>query len=119
MGTFPQRLLLRAAGTTRKGQSFDAQIIQLVWNKARFASGYDPNFRRLDACGAFIDRPKYGDATSETGTGWEIDHVIPVSRGGTDDLMNLQALHWRNNRHKADSFPVVPSQYAAVVASRY
>jgi hypothetical protein len=116
MGVYSQ--LKRIAGTNRAGQGFSSVQLQLVWDKARLAPGYDPAVRRLDACGAFIDRAKYGDTTSETGTGWEVDHIRPVSVGGTDDLSNLQALQWRNNRRKGDQFPIVSSQYAAIVASR-
>ncbi|KUG25132.1 hypothetical protein ASZ90_005048 [hydrocarbon metagenome] len=35
--------------------------------------------------------------------GWEIDHIIPLSLGGTDDIANLQPLHWENNRKKSDN----------------
>jgi len=118
MGTFPRRFLQRASGSASTGERFDALKIQLVWNKARYAAGCDPNVRRLDACGAYIDRNMYGDSTSDTNTGWEIDHVIPVARGGTDDLANLQPLQWKNNRSKGDSFPSSPLAYSAVVASR-
>jgi 5-methylcytosine-specific restriction endonuclease McrA len=37
--------------------------------------------------------------------GWEVDHIIPVSKGGTDDLSNLQPLQWDNNRKKGDTYP--------------
>ncbi len=37
--------------------------------------------------------------------GWEIDHVVPKSIGGSDDLNNLQPLQWQNNRHKGDDYP--------------
>lgn len=57
---------------------------------------------RSDVCRAFLQRSKYGK-TEEWG--WEIDHVKPVSAGGTDDLSNLQPLQWENNRHKGDNYP--------------
>jgi len=108
----------RLEGTSRAGQSFSTLQIQQVWSKASVAPGYDPSFRRLDPCGAFIDFAKYGDTSSDTNNGWEIDHIIPVNSGGTDVLSNLQPLQWRNNRKKSDQYPVAPWQYAAVVAQR-
>jgi len=117
MGTFSKQFL-RASSTARNGSTFSPSTIRLVWNKARPAPGFDPNERRLDACGAFIDWAKYGDTASRTGTGWEIDHILPLSHGGSDDLSNLQPLQWSNNREKGDSPFLVPSQYAAVVASK-
>ena len=38
-------------------------------------------------------------------TGWEIDHIKPVARGGSDDLSNLQPLYWETNRNKGDQYP--------------
>ena len=32
----------------------------------------------------------------------EIDHIIPLSRGGTDELQNLQTLCYNCNREKSD-----------------
>jgi hypothetical protein len=29
---------------------------------------------------------------------WEIDHIVELALGGADDLANLRARHWRNNR---------------------
>jgi 5-methylcytosine-specific restriction endonuclease McrA len=49
-----------------------------------------------------MQRSKYGQTTQ---FGWEIDHTRPVSKGGTDDLANLQPLQWENNRHKGDDYP--------------
>ena len=92
----------RSPSTNVRGSGFDGLMVQAVWDKAQFVPGYDPALWRKDRCGAFIGRYSYGT----TGDfGWEIDHDYPVALRGTDDLSNLQPLHWRNNRHKGDSFP--------------
>ena len=48
-----------------------------------------------DRCGAILHFKEYGNRHSPFGL--EIDHVVPVSKGGGDELSNLQALHWENN----------------------
>ncbi|HIP78015.1 MAG TPA: HNH endonuclease, partial [Kiloniellaceae bacterium] len=45
----------------------------------------------------------HGDHQSKFG--WEIDHIRPVSKGGSDRLDNLQPLYWENNRRKGDTYP--------------
>ncbi len=90
----------RRVGTTVSGGPFDEATIETVWRKAQVDIGY--HMFRKDCCGATILRNAYGKTTS---VGWEIDHIVPVSRGGTDDLDNLQPLHWENNRQKGDDFP--------------
>lgn len=82
--------------------SFSQSIIDEVWNKAIIVSNNDPNVWRKDYAGAWIRKDMYG---KETEYGWEIDHQHPVSRGGTDDLVNLKPLHWRNNHRKSDDYP--------------
>ena len=35
--------------------------------------------------------------------GWEIDHIKPTARGGSDSIRNKQALKTSVNREKGDS----------------
>ena len=46
-----------------------------------------------DVCGAIISR----DAYEQEGLfGWTLDHIVPRSQGGADDLTNLRPLHRKN-----------------------
>jgi 5-methylcytosine-specific restriction endonuclease McrA len=105
--------MLRKYNTNRNGSSFTEEIKQKVWQKAIIVPGRDSNKTRKDHCGAWIDWDKYGK-TVENGNGWEIDHIKPVSKGGSDDLSNLQPLQWQNNRKKGDDYPA--SNYCIVSA---
>lgn len=47
--------------------------------------------------------PIYAEArrlTRETGTRYEVDHILPISRGGKHDPSNLQILSLSENRRK-------------------
>jgi len=76
----------------------------MVWNKATMVPGYDPMMYRKDTCGAWMQRDKHGE-TTVGGYGWEVDHILPVNKGGSDVLENLQPLQWQNNRRKGDDYP--------------
>jgi len=72
-----------------------------LWQRAPIIPGFDSAVWRQDSCEARMRRDAYGD-TTENGFGWEVDHVHAVANGGSDDLWNLQALQWQNNRAKSD-----------------
>ena len=52
----------------------------------------------FDICGTPIMFSHCGNRDSELG--WEIDHIVPESRGGASHLDNYQPLQWENNLAK-------------------
>ncbi len=85
------------------GKPFGATTVGSVWQKGRVIQNYSPAEWRYDMCGKPMKLSEYGNTVSEHG--WEVDHIKPVAKGGTDDLSNLQPLQWDNNRRKGDTYP--------------
>ena len=74
-------------------------------NKDTAMKLWDEKFgKETEACdytGREILKAAYGQEGSQYG--WNIDHIKPKSRGGTDRIDNLQIVHISTNKEKADS----------------
>lgn len=82
----------------------DEKLIEKVWDQGKEILGVNPSMFRKDYAGAMIMRSAYG--RRDFPMGWEIDHLIPRSKGGTDELENLMPIQWENNLCKSDNFPI-------------
>ena len=74
--------------------------IDKVWDKAKKIRGEDADEVRQDPYGNKIRKEQFGGRGAQ---GWEIDHIKPESKGGSDHLRNLQALQTKKNRELGDS----------------
>ena len=66
--------------------------LDVIFSKATLVLGE----LRKDASGEYIHRDAYGEA--EHPWGWEVDHIKPISEGGTNKLSNLRPLNIPANR---------------------
>lgn len=75
---------------------------QYVWRKAKPIKGRNPNLYRQDSFGNTIYKAAYG---RNSHLGWQVDHIYPKSKGGTNARTNLQALQTKANRRKSNKTP--------------
>jgi len=73
-----------------------------AWENAHIVRGKNPNVYRKDDYGNMMYKPSYG---KQSEMGWEVDHIHPKSKGGSDSPRNLQAIQWEENRTKSDKYP--------------
>ena len=76
--------------------------IEHAWQKAATIRGKNPDVYRRDAHGNEIYKPSYGKQGDKS---WELDHKVPVSKGGSEHLKNVRALQTAANRKKSDKHP--------------
>lgn len=74
--------------------------IDKAWGSAKTIRGKNPDTHRQDPYGNTMYKTSYGKATP---MGWEVDHIQPKSRGGSDATRNLQAMNTSVNRSKGDT----------------
>lgn len=86
-------------------QSYSPDRIDQIWEKGAPIRGKDPALYRRDAFGNEIYKPSLGKQGEKS---WEVDHIKPVSKEGTDNLRNLQPLQTAANREKGDAYPFKP-----------
>ena len=84
-------------GQTKYG---DKDCKNKVWNYASPIKGKNPELYRKDPYGKELYYHSYGGSGQK---GWQIDHITPQSRGGSDNIRNLQALQSNINMSKGNT----------------
>ena len=93
--------MIRGHSTDTRGRPFSKAVIDLVWEKGHVIRGKDPAKYRKDDLGNIILRESY---RNETDMGWDIDHIKPVIKGGSDKMKNLRPLQYSANEAKGDTY---------------
>ena len=93
---------MRRKGSDIDGRQFSDDRVQEVWDRGHRVQGKDPELYRRDDEGNVIYKPSYG---KDSPMGWQVDHIKPVDRDGSDNLRNLRPLQTDENREKGSKYP--------------
>ncbi len=77
---------------------YSERDLDIIFAKAAPTSGGGE--LRRDDYGRLIKRDEHGNRDSIYG--WEVDHIVPLSKGGSNHIDNLRPLHWESNVRKSD-----------------
>lgn len=69
--------------------------VRAVWLKAKKINGKNPAIWMIDVMGKKIKFEYLNNVHSRYA--WQIDHKIPQTRGGSDDIENLQPMNRADN----------------------
>lgn len=77
-----------------------------VWNKSKncYCDDQDceQNHKLCEICEGTIVYTAHESNQPKSKFAWNIDHIIPRSRSGSNNINNLQAVHISCNRNKKD-----------------
>ena len=82
----------------QKFMDLNRETAMRLWNKS-----FGKETKVRDFAGRTIAKGAYNDRNSDCG--WNVDHILPQSRGGTTADHNLVCCHILTNDEKADKFP--------------
>lgn len=81
-----------------KFMDLNRETAMRLWNKS-----FGKETKVKDFAGRTIAKGAYNDRNSDCG--WNVDHILPQSRGGVTADHNLICCHMHTNDEKADKFP--------------
>ena len=82
----------------QKFMDLNRETAMRLWNKS-----FGKETKVKDFAGRTIAKGAYNDRNSDCG--WNVDHILPQSRGGATADHNLVCCHILTNDEKADKFP--------------